>query len=658
MPIPVDYGTGIVTGTFTDTSGDPVVGTVSFTPSASRLVGTGAVILSEPVVVELDAGGSLSVTLPASDDPNVNPTDFTYRVDETFIGVVGSTYFIDVLEGETLDLSNVLVPGTVNNGTVIMAAILPSQTGNAGKFLNTDGTNLSWEEATGYLTDPDPETLWATLSADGDVFVDFTRMDDGPIPDLTNGRNGDPVGMFSFSDYPATFQPCVVIDGAVQSDMTTPAGDGSFRTGFALLTEPGTAGMLTWGHGGYVVADDDLLESEITSNVAVSDSATGNAYLCDIKVGRYDLSGAPDAGEPVRSLIVLIRDDLSAPTTLATTVLDRLCVAGDRIGFSWDAAGNLAGYLNGVELVSVTDTTHDISTFDAIGMPLHQSGPDDITSDAYFVRVEWLGLAQAAAPVGATTDASDLTSGTLPFARLPVGTTSTTVRAGNDGAYTDARTPSTGGGNDDIMQRKSGGWTFRTLAQVKTDLAIRLPPDPLSGAGNGYAHFVPGGDITATNAAAALSANRNINAFWTFDEDMTITPSVEWNVAGAGGSLARLWICNVAAGTWQPTGVAHDFGTIATDTTANASAEWASSHTFTRGYYLARLVTDGAATFKSWNVITRGAALGGTIGSTSILVAPADGAASSGSVSATNTTAFTFAGNGTPPRHVVRVRKV
>jgi hypothetical protein len=119
MPLPTDYGTGVVTGTFTDTNGDPVVGTISFTPSASRLLGTGAVILGDPVIVELDEEGSISVTLPASDDPNVNPTDFTYRVDETFVGVVGSTYFIDVLEGTTLDLSDVAVPGTVNNGTVI-----------------------------------------------------------------------------------------------------------------------------------------------------------------------------------------------------------------------------------------------------------------------------------------------------------------------------------------------------------------------------------------------------------------------------------------------------------------------------------------------------------------------------------------------------------
>ena len=55
---------------------------------------------------------------------------------------------------------------------------------------------------------------------------------------------------------------------------------------------------------------------------------------------------------------------------------------------------------------------------------------------------------------GGTTDASELTTGTLPFARLPIGTTSTTVPAGNDTRLSDARTPTahktshaTGGGD-------------------------------------------------------------------------------------------------------------------------------------------------------------------------------------------------------------------
>lgn len=110
---------------------------------------------------------------------------------------------------------------------------------------------------------------------------------------------------------------------------------------------------------------------------------------------------------------------------------------------------------------------------------------------------------------------TDITSGTVAYARLPVGTTSSTVAAGDDSRLSDARTPtahaaSHGVGqsdavtvaqsqvtglaaslaalqpldadltaiagltptNDDIVQRKAGAWTNRTIAQLKTDLAI------------------------------------------------------------------------------------------------------------------------------------------------------------------------------------------
>lgn len=219
MPFPVDYGTGTVTGTFTDTSGAPVAGTISFTPSASRLLGAGAVILGDPVIVELDDEGSISVTLPASDDPNVNPTDFTYRVDETFVGVVGSTYFIDVLEGTTLDLSDVAVPGVVNNGTVIWAGQLPSQTGNAGEILRTDGTDLSWanlgtviSDATAKVTPVGADEFVLSDSAAAGVaksisFTDLEAALGGGIPSAVgelgkfiSSDNTDPVWVQGQSD--------------------------------------------------------------------------------------------------------------------------------------------------------------------------------------------------------------------------------------------------------------------------------------------------------------------------------------------------------------------------------------------------------------------------------------------------------------------------
>ncbi len=37
-------------------------------------------------------------------------------------------------------------------------------------------------------------------------------------------------------------------------------------------------------------------------------------------------------------------------------------------------------------------------------------------------------------------------------------------------------TPNVAGSNDDFMQRKSGAWTYRTVAQVKTDLSVPAAP--------------------------------------------------------------------------------------------------------------------------------------------------------------------------------------
>ena len=85
-----------VKGRFMEIDADAVNGYISFVPSPSRMIDAKALatIVKSEYRVYLDAEGKFSVKLPATDDPDVTPIDFTYEVTEHFPG--GLTYHINV----------------------------------------------------------------------------------------------------------------------------------------------------------------------------------------------------------------------------------------------------------------------------------------------------------------------------------------------------------------------------------------------------------------------------------------------------------------------------------------------------------------------------------------------------------------------------------
>jgi hypothetical protein len=148
LPV-VQYGT--VTGTFLAAAADggdddalpegfPLSGQVSFTPEVSSLIVKSAnpplTVLPAKITADLDAGGYISlngvrgVTLLASDDPNVSPTNFTYRVEFTNLRFTDESnnatpvsykaFSIKVPAGTNTDLS-VVAPVQSDAGTVTVS---------------------------------------------------------------------------------------------------------------------------------------------------------------------------------------------------------------------------------------------------------------------------------------------------------------------------------------------------------------------------------------------------------------------------------------------------------------------------------------------------------------------------------------------------------
>ncbi|MFD5711318.1 hypothetical protein ACFWHW_13125 [Streptomyces pharetrae] len=110
MPLPSDFNTVTITGRYIDLAGNALAGTVTFTSSTTVVDASVPVtIMPVPIVATLDANGAFSIALPATDDPDISPTGYTYKVEERFGGKLLRSYNIMVPHGTvgSIDLSTV-----------------------------------------------------------------------------------------------------------------------------------------------------------------------------------------------------------------------------------------------------------------------------------------------------------------------------------------------------------------------------------------------------------------------------------------------------------------------------------------------------------------------------------------------------------------------
>jgi hypothetical protein len=118
MALPANFGAGTVTAKYTKLDGVADTGTVIFRAAPAILLDPGnapkTIVTPIDIVATLDVNGAISVTLPATNDPDISPFSWTYSVIETLASGKGRTMTgLSVGLGTSQDLVDFVSVATV-----------------------------------------------------------------------------------------------------------------------------------------------------------------------------------------------------------------------------------------------------------------------------------------------------------------------------------------------------------------------------------------------------------------------------------------------------------------------------------------------------------------------------------------------------------------
>jgi hypothetical protein len=107
MALGASLSTVTITGTYINYTGDAIEGQIRFQTSEVLRNGTDDQMVAPSVVVVPLIAGAFSVTLPATNDPDVVPNPYTYAVEESFAGGRSYTISIPFNTVGSLDLADI-----------------------------------------------------------------------------------------------------------------------------------------------------------------------------------------------------------------------------------------------------------------------------------------------------------------------------------------------------------------------------------------------------------------------------------------------------------------------------------------------------------------------------------------------------------------------
>jgi hypothetical protein len=343
MGYPANVSTVTVTGSWTTSDGSTTkpTGTVTFTPNARLQDGpTGQIIDQKPLVATL-VNGAISVTLMATDDPDLSPSGWAYVVTENIAGQPAITYVLQFPAAQTpVDLSTkaplVAVPGLV--GYVALAAVgAPAGVASLDGAGNVPLAQLG--NATGGSV-PSGTVMSGTTFGQAAAAGAATTYSRG---DHTHGTPA-----LGTTGATAAAGNDSRILGAVQASLATTKGDLLAATGASVLARVGVgadgqvlkadaaqAAGIKWAPGGmdqvYPLAGYGLLAASVDPSSDMGTSTLGNNTIFASRVWI-------PAGVAITNLWIAIRDAGTWDGATGPNQLGLYTDAGVKVDNTADAA--------------------------------------------------------------------------------------------------------------------------------------------------------------------------------------------------------------------------------------------------------------------------------------------------------------------------------
>jgi len=365
---PANYGGCRFQGQYVDFMARPVQGRITVTPSPSVLLDAAAkkILVSTSLEFPLAADGSVDFVLPASDDPDLNPSGWTYMINEVFVGLAGRSYPVLAPLGQTVNLVDVAPVVASLGNAIVRGPAGPEGPPGSGATVADNGITTA-KLADAAVTNPKVATgISADKMVDGTTNHVFTAADDTRFATMATGAtaNSTDAQLRDRSTHTGTIASTAVSD-------------------FAEASMDTIAAFIKAGSNVTVTHDD-------AANTFTINAVGGGTGTVDVEGVRDAIGGTLVAGSGIQVLV----DDPGDTVTILVSGLTIAMISG--LQAQLDAAVKLTGNqtIAGVKTFSsapaVPDNSWTISD---------TSGLQTALDDGAVVR--WSGTAWGARPANA-----------------------------------------------------------------------------------------------------------------------------------------------------------------------------------------------------------------------------------------------------------------